>query len=1231
MDTRTPTTIPPGREPTAHPPPPGAAVPRRPSAWATSEFVSGTPNVRLSSYAEALPFYIDDATKDFGDDLYERMLNDAQVYSCVEILKLNVLGEGYTLQPAVEKPTANPSQTPGGAKNYGRQARLDYDLAKEVADFCQDNLDGLYHTGGKPFEAFLYEMMEALALGNKVAEKVYRDEDDAAAPYPRLNARTRGRAVMLDRLKVKPRRCVRFVVNAFRDVVALTAVVPGRYDSLIPYGFYGADPSKSPANLPRDKFVIFTYNPKDNDPRGHALDPETPIPTPDGWKRLDELSAGSKVFDEQGRIRYVTARQDWNDRPCYRVNFFDGTSIIADANHLWPTRTVSERATRGPGKIRSTEEIAATVRNNRGKAKPLANHGIPWAGALDYPEQVLPVHPYYLGLWLGDGITRNANVAANAWDAEEEAASISGCGYSASVEHNGPEGCNGRLIRVWGGRKWDPTGPSVALRLLGVTRTASGDNKHVPPAYLRGSIQQRLDLLAGLMDSDGDVNKDGGCEFVNTNLKLIRGVAELVRSLGIGASIRVRRNAVEGKNAKTWAVKFTPDFSPFRLARKSERTLCERARKNHYITSVEKVQPRRTVCIEVDGPSHLFLAGESMVPTHNSVLRPAYDPWWNKVSAKPEYAKYLAQFGGPSLFGTTPEDVPSDLAADDLGNAAAGATDSPQDKLLRVLKALRNGYVAVGPDGTKVQVIQASGTGTAFTAAFDFWDKQIAKAVLGQTLATEEGQHQARAAAQVHKDVLDIVLKHVRRAVAVMIRNDVLFHLVANNYGEEDARLYTPKVFVGPESDDDWSSDVAGVSQLVTAAGGQFVHSDQYPYLWKKLGLPPSTQASQPPQPPAVPGQPPHPGLPPRQAGVPDANPRPPQQPPPPGAMPPQAARAVSAPGGAAPAAQRRQPAAAFSRGGSLAVTDGDLARARMYLAAHSPRASFSFDPDQPRGQPGNAGQFGPGAGGAREVIGKGNTGNVYREGDTVVKSARRPNGEETREGEFYGKVEGVVGVAPGKRVGDEIHVPFYQEVLSTDVVPNERDRKSMGDVVAPNKGRLLNAINALSEQGIDYNDPLQVGFDDDYRAHVIDLSNAGYVPPADALRSNIQQLAKFLEDFGAGGAADSVLRSFGVYKYAQGLSGGSKESAVKRVDSLAAKGNRAAEHVKSMGAGKVAGYDVRHVYYSTNPRPVARDVLQSEPDRDGLKVIISDKPLDDDTIRQYSLTAVVHPAKREK
>lgn len=278
----------------------------------------------------------------------------------------------------------------------------------------------------------------------------------------------------------------------------------------------------------------------------------------------------------------------------------------------------------------------------------------------------------------------------------------------------------------------------------------------------------------------------------------------------------------------------------------------------------------------------------------------------------------------------------------------------------------------------------------------------------------------------------------------------------------------------------------------------------------------------------------------------------------------------------------------------------------------------------------------GPGGGvdptcspGGRSVIGKGNSGEVYREGDMAVKPARRPDGTLTKEGEFYDELRGTEGIAPGRKVGEEIHLPFYQEVLSVDTVPDERTRRSMGDVVGPNKNRLLNAANAMSERGIDYNDPLQVGYDDEYKAHVIDFSNAGRVPHREALRANIERTARYLDDFGAGTAADHVLRSFGVYNFAQGLSGGSPATAERRVNALAEKGNRVAEHLKSIGAARLAGYDVAHVYYATNPRPVLRDVLQSEPDRDGLKVIISNRPLDDDTIRQYSLTPVVHPSRR--
>ena len=191
---------------------------------------------------------------------------------------------------------------------------------------------------------------------------------------------------------------------------------------------------------------------------------------------------------------------------------------------------------------------------------------------------------------------------------------------------NGRKNGLGRLIRVRGREAWDSSGPTHQLRVLGLR-----GNKHIPEAYLRGDRAQRLALLAGLMDSDGHIDADGRCEFANTNLALIDGVAELVRSLGIGATVVRKALAGEGKRRlDAWLVKFTPEFVPFRLARKVARCKPARARKHHYITAVRPVPPRRTVCIEVDGPSHLFLAGRSMVPTHNSILRSAYRDWYFK-------------------------------------------------------------------------------------------------------------------------------------------------------------------------------------------------------------------------------------------------------------------------------------------------------------------------------------------------------------------------------------------------------------------------------------------------------------------------------------------------------------------------------------------------------------------------------------------------------------------------
>lgn len=383
-----------------------------------------------------------------------------------------------------------------------------------------------------------------------------------------------------------------------------------------------APPDYKLRTIPVEKALLFRTETTKGNPEGRALDPQTPIPTPDGWRILDDLRPGDKVFDEVGRIRYVTARAEWENRPCFRVRFADGCEIVADAEHQWSTHLLWERSKRRAARVRTTAGIAATVKNSGS----VSNHSIPWAEALDYPEQLLPIHPYVLGLWLGDGWSDSGMISSHKDDVEELAGLVAECGYQVGVRDNGARGGNGAAMRVYGSRKWAKDGLESHLTVMGLIM-----NKHIPEPYLRGSVEQRKALLAGLMDSDGYVDAYGRCEFSNTNKALVQSVAELVRSLGTGVSITLHHRA-NGQDhiLDAWSARFTPCWSPFRLARKAGKILNSHARRQHYIVAADPAEARRTVCIETDAPSHLFLAGTSLIPTHNSLLRNCYRPWYFK-------------------------------------------------------------------------------------------------------------------------------------------------------------------------------------------------------------------------------------------------------------------------------------------------------------------------------------------------------------------------------------------------------------------------------------------------------------------------------------------------------------------------------------------------------------------------------------------------------------------------
>jgi len=339
---------------------------------------------------------------------------------------------------------------------------------------------------------------------------------------------------------------------------------------------------------------------------GKACSLDTRVPTRHGWTTFGEVTVGDELFDEQGRLCKVTKKTEvMYDRPCFEVTFSDGTKLVADAEHQWLASEWSERANaaRSGGELHervvTTAEMAASLKHGR-----MNNWAVRVAEALDLPKQVLPVDPYVLGVWLGDG--NSADGAFTCFDPEivEE---IRRRGYEVREQH----ASQGRYTIV---------GLKVQLRELGVL-----GNKHVPALYFRGSIDQRTDLLKGLMDTDGSIETCGRAEFVGVSKALVESVRELAASLGHKPVWSEGTARVDGKDCGAkYRVRFTPDTPVFCLTRKLERQRVAGKQglrnKRRYVTAVVPVESVPVRCIEVDSPSHLFLVGDCFVPTHNSTF-----------------------------------------------------------------------------------------------------------------------------------------------------------------------------------------------------------------------------------------------------------------------------------------------------------------------------------------------------------------------------------------------------------------------------------------------------------------------------------------------------------------------------------------------------------------------------------------------------------------------------------
>ena len=444
-----------------------------------------------------------------------------------------------------------------------------------------------------------------------------------------------------------------------------------------PYCKHARTPQRPPN--PDDPWLVWFFSGGRGTGKLLALD--TPIPTPFGWTTMGKLKVGDVVFDEAGRLCNVTATYDEMPERAYTLRFSDGTSIVAGGEHQWVTWTHAERKSylrsgghalpnnwptwRSPSgigpQIRTTDEIAATSTfGKRGDT----NHSISVAGSLCIPDAELPIDPYILGCWLGDGSSAAAEITCHDDDAPfcAEQFSALGEGFFLSRRRHDDKPTGTYTI----GKREPQRGVDGRMEANGsiTSRLRSLEllnNKHVPVKYLWASQSQRLALLQGLMDTDGGWSAKT-VEFCSTNQELANAVVFLARSLGQKPVIKEGRAKMYGQDCgPKWRVTWRPTVQVFRLPRKAERLNCETTQFHRHthrmIVKVESFTPEPMRCITVDSLNSMYLAGEGMIPTHNTRAGSEWvlDLVWNRG------------FKRIALVGRTPADVRDVMIYGDSG------------------------------------------------------------------------------------------------------------------------------------------------------------------------------------------------------------------------------------------------------------------------------------------------------------------------------------------------------------------------------------------------------------------------------------------------------------------------------------------------------------------------------------------------------------------------------------
>lgn len=352
------------------------------------------------------------------------------------------------------------------------------------------------------------------------------------------------------------------------------------------------------------------------------------ILTPNGFITMGEVKVGTKVISGTGSIATVLSISPRKSRSIYEVTFDDGSKTRCSDNHLWLVQTRDDRKRKnkdGSEKYR-TIELSEILNNYKVEGGKRCNYSIDYVPRIEFEEKCYSIPPYILGVLIGDGSLSSGNLNITTKDIEivdrfHELMPDYVLKAKTDIDYRITEKQRPRYSTL---RKH--------LKEYGLDGKKSID-KFIPKKYLYGSYEQRLELLRGLMDTDGNA-KENYCSYATISKALADDVQELVHSLGGYASVTKRKsgykkdgNYIPCNDYYEIIIQFSSKAeSIFHLKRKKEKYKPKRKTIKRFITNIEYIAEEECQCIYIDDKSHLYITDDYII-THNTTLEKFFASW----------------------------------------------------------------------------------------------------------------------------------------------------------------------------------------------------------------------------------------------------------------------------------------------------------------------------------------------------------------------------------------------------------------------------------------------------------------------------------------------------------------------------------------------------------------------------------------------------------------------------